>query len=123
MPRARKAIIIAAGLILFSVAAITYVLPRIVIEINGGLFSYFLKDYSFDTINAPEKLGLNFKEFTTISRDNLKLKSILVLADSSNEKGTIIFLHVQTRPMRRGPLFFCMVSADTRNSSCLLQNY
>ncbi|HNW48255.1 MAG TPA: alpha/beta hydrolase [Bacteroidales bacterium] len=93
MPRARKAIIIAAGLILFSVAAITYVLPRIVIEINGGLFSYFLKDYSFDTINTPEKLGLNFKEFTTISRDNLKLKSILVLADSSNEKGTIIFLH------------------------------
>ncbi|HPS95623.1 MAG TPA: alpha/beta hydrolase [Bacteroidales bacterium] len=93
MPRARKAIIIAAGLILFSVAAITYVLPRIVIEINGGLFSYFLKDYSFDTLNTPEKLGLNFKELTTISRDNLKLKSILVLADSSNEKGTIIFLH------------------------------
>ena len=93
MPRARKAILIVAGIILFSVAAITYVLPRIVIEINGRVFSYFLKDYTFDTLNTPEKLGLNVKEFTTISRDNLKLKSILVLADSSNEKGTIIFLH------------------------------
>jgi pimeloyl-ACP methyl ester carboxylesterase len=93
MPLARKAVIIAAGLILFSVAAITYVLPRIVIEINGGFFPYLLKDYSSDTLNTPEKFGLKAKEFTTISRDNLRLKSVLVLADITKEKGTIIFLH------------------------------
>ena len=76
MSHARKAIIIGvAGLILFSFAAIIYILPETVVRVNGGILHYILKDYSFDKLNTPEKFGLDFKEFTTTSRDGLKLNS------------------------------------------------
>ena len=83
-----------SGLTFFLVTVsliINYYGPRMIIQINGGVFSYIRPSHHQQT--TPEYLGLVSENLKIISHDGLQLSAILIKANTTEQKGTVILVH------------------------------
>nr|WP_319397645.1 alpha/beta fold hydrolase [uncultured Carboxylicivirga sp.] len=75
---------------IIAVGLFDYFGTRLIVDINGGIYSFKNRKNSFGT---PEDFGLNSEKLSLETEDDIQLKCLLVNANTSEEKGTIILLH------------------------------
>ncbi|MCU4176575.1 alpha/beta hydrolase [Carboxylicivirga sp. N1Y90] len=86
-----KILITLAALFCVGFSFISYVGPRMIIEINNEVYKSHVE--ANVTIASPENYGLNSESIIFESKDGLKLNALLIKTDSVNQKGTIILVH------------------------------
>lgn len=90
--RKRKLFAFILLIILIGFVSFDYFGPRMIIQINGGLYS-ILRPKINDSIKTPKDFGLTAEKLKLKTLDELTLSAYIVKSNTYIQKGTIILLH------------------------------
>lgn len=90
--RKRKILAYILLVILIGFVSFDYFGPRMIIQVNGGLYS-ILRPRKIDSIQRPNDFGLNAERLNIKTLDELTLSAYIIKSNTEKQKGTIVLLH------------------------------
>ena len=94
-----------------------YFIPRIIIQLRGGIFSYIKPKVT--ELAHPDDFLLNSEKIDIVTKDNLYLSAYLIKTEQDTQKGTIILLH-GIRSCKENNLPVCKYLADEGYNSVII---